>query len=176
MEKIDNIKYNEVKNVTNFVKFSVNEENFIIQLYDEIAPITVENFKNLVEKNFYTNLIFHRIIEDFMIQGGDPKGNGTGGSKKTIKGEFTSNGIENELSHEIGVISMARSMKKNSASSQFFICTGDATFLDGDYAAFGKVIAGIDKLMKFNKVSTNKDDIPQTEVKINSIVFVELEK
>lgn len=115
-------------------------------LYGEKAPITVSNFVSLAESGFYDGLTFHRIIKDFMIQGGDPKGDGTGGSGKNIKGEFKSNGIENDISHERGVISMARSKDPDSASSQFFIIqnTKNSLHLNGDYAAFGKVTSGME--------------------------------
>ncbi len=114
------------------------------ELYPDIAPITVENFLSLADSGFYNGLTFHRIISGFMIQGGDPKGNGTGGSGKTIKGEFSANGVENPLKHERGVLSMARSSDKNSASSQFFIMHADASHLDGQYAAFGRVTSGME--------------------------------
>ena len=114
------------------------------ELYPDIAPITVANFQNLIENKFYDGLTFHRIIDGFMIQGGDPLGNGTGGSEQTIKGEFAANGVKNDLKHERGVLSMARSMNPNSASSQFFIMHADAPHLDGQYAAFGKVTEGIE--------------------------------
>lgn len=115
-----------------------------LELYPDIAPITVENFKSLVENSFYNGLTFHRIIKGFMIQGGDPLGNGMGGSDKTIKGEFLANGVNNTLRHTRGVISMARSSYPDSASSQFFIMHEDAPHLDGNYAAFGKVTEGIE--------------------------------
>lgn len=115
-----------------------------LELYPEIAPETVANFKSLVEEGFYNGLTFHRIIKGFMIQGGDPLGNGMGGSDKTIKGEFRANGFDNPLKHTRGVISMARSAMPNSASSQFFIMHEDAPHLDGSYAAFGKVTKGIE--------------------------------
>ena len=114
------------------------------ELYPDVAPITVENFVSLIERNFFDGLIFHRVIPGFMIQGGDPKGDGTGGSDKTIRGEFSKNGVENNISHKRGVISMARSQDNNSASSQFFIVHEDSTFLDGQYAAFGHVTDGMD--------------------------------
>ena len=114
------------------------------ELYPDIAPITVENFLSLADSGFYNGLTFHRIISGFMIQGGDPKGNGTGGSGKNIKGEFSANGVDNPLKHERGVLSMARSRDKNSASSQFFIMHADAPHLDGQYAAFGRVISGME--------------------------------
>lgn len=115
-----------------------------VELDADAAPITVENFLSLVEDGFYNGLTFHRIIEGFMMQGGDPLGNGTGGSSKTIKGEFSLNGVENSLSHTRGAISMARSQAYDSASSQFFICHQDATALDGQYACFGYVTDGMD--------------------------------
>ena len=114
------------------------------ELYPEIAPNTVNNFISLVQKGFYDGLIFHRVIAGFMIQGGDPKGNGTGGSDTTIKGEFSENGVENNISHVRGTISMARANDPDSASSQFFIVHEDSTFLDGQYAAFGHVTDGMD--------------------------------
>ena len=125
----------------------------VIELDTKAAPITCENFENLVKSGFYDGLTFHRVVDDFMAQGGDPEGTGMGGSDKTIKGEFSSNGVENPLSHTRGVISMARSMDPDSASSQFFICyTDDCTFLDGNYAAFGKVPEGMEVVDDFLKV------------------------
>ena len=124
-----------------------NGTEYRIELYPEFAPKTVENFLKLVESGFYNGLTFHRIIPGFMAQGGDPEGTGMGGSKEQIYGEFASNGwTANSLTHERGVISMARSQNKNSASSQFFICFDDCSFLDGDYAAFGKVIEGMENV------------------------------
>ena len=114
------------------------------ELYPEVAPNTVNNFVSLVKKGFYDGVIFHRVISGFMIQGGDPNGNGTGGSEKTIKGEFSANGVENDISHVRGVISMARANDPDSGSSQFFIVHEDSTFLDGQYAAFGHVTDGMD--------------------------------
>lgn len=114
------------------------------ELYPEVAPNTVNNFISLVKKGFYDGLIFHRVIKGFMIQGGDPKGNGTGGSEETIPGEFRANGYDNPISHTRGAISMARAQDPDSASSQFFICQADCAFLDGDYAAFGQVTDGMD--------------------------------
>ena len=129
-----------------------------VELDRENAPITVENFLNLIEDKFYDNLTFHRIIKGFMIQGGDPKGNGTGGSKKTIKGEFSANGVNNELSHVRGTISMARSEEYDSASSQFFIMHEDNLGLDGNYAAFGKVIYGMEVVDKIAENTKVEDD------------------
>lgn len=129
-----------------------------LELDADTAPITVTNFVNLVNDKFYDGLTFHRIIEDFMIQGGDPLGNGTGGSNKTIKGEFSSNGVVNNISHKRGVISMARSQDPNSASSQFFIVHKDSTFLDGQYAAFGHVTSGMDVVDKIAESAKVEDD------------------
>ena len=137
------------------------------------APITVQNFKDLVSRKFYDGLIFHRVISGFMIQGGDPLGTGMGGSDKEIKGEFSINGVQNEISHRRGVISMARAMNPNSASSQFFICHANATFLDGQYAAFGKVVEGIEVVDKIAAVRTNAMDRPLVEQKMKSVYFVE---
>ena len=145
-----------------------------LELYPGKAPITVENFVSLVNEKFYDGLIFHRVIKDFMIQGGDPEGTGFGGSGKTIKGEFTANGVENDLSHERGVISMARSKQMDSASSQFFICHQDAKFLDGQYAAFGRVIEGMDVVDEIASVETDKrNDRPLEDVVIKSIRVIE---
>lgn len=140
-----------------------------IELMPECAPITVKNFLSLVDNNFYNGLTFHRVIKDFMIQGGDPLGNGMGGSRDKIKGEFRSNGVKNDLSHNRGVISMARTNMPNSASSQFFICHKDALFLDGAYAAFGVVVSGLDVVDKIANVSTSSTDKPLNDVIINNI-------
>ncbi len=129
-----------------------------LELDADTAPITVTNFVNLVNDKFYDGLTFHRIIEGFMIQGGDPLGNGTGGSKENIKGEFSSNGVVNNISHTRGVISMARSSEPNSASSQFFIVHQDSTFLDGQYAAFGHVTSGMDVVDKIAESAKVEDD------------------
>ena len=147
--QIDDAKLAELvtpsKDVTNYVVIKVeNYGSMIVELYPETAPITVENFQTLVSQGFYDGLIFHRVIKDFMIQGGDPKGNGTGGSDKEITGEFSANGIQNDLLHTRGVLSMARSNDPNSASSQFFICHQAASHLDGNYAAFGRLTDGLD--------------------------------
>ena len=130
------------------------------ELYPEIAPNTVANFVKLANEGFYDGLIFHRVIKDFMIQGGDPTGTGMGGSDENIKGEFSANGVANPLSHERGVISMARSRKYDSASSQFFICHADAKYLDGQYAAFGKVIEGMDVVNQIAETTTDYSDRP----------------
>ncbi len=140
-----------------------------VELFPETAKITVENFLSLVDKEFYDGIIFHRVIEGFMIQGGDPKGIGIGGSDKTIKGEFLSNGVENYLKHSRGVISMARTNMPNSASSQFFIMHKDSPHLDGDYAAFGVVTKGIEVVDKIVKVETDHRNKPLNPVRIVSI-------
>ncbi len=135
-----------------------------IQLDDKAAPKTCANFRKLVKAGFYDGLIFHRVIKGFMIQGGDPTGTGMGGSEETIKGEFSSNGFNNPLKHTRGVISMARSMNPDSASSQFFIMHQDAPHLDGSYAAFGKVVEGIEAVDEIASVRTNFRDKPLTPV------------
>ena len=129
-----------------------------IELDSKAAPETVDNFVSLVKEGFYDGLTFHRIIDGFMIQGGDPTGTGYGGSKKTIKGEFEQNGVKNPISHVRGTISMARSSEMNSASSQFFIVQSDSTFLDGQYAGFGKVTEGMDIVDKICKDTPVEDD------------------
>lgn len=129
-----------------------------LELDADSAPITVTNFVNLVNDKFYDGLTFHRIIDGFMIQGGDPLGNGTGGSEKTIKGEFKNNGVENNISHTRGTISMARSQANDSASSQFFIVQSDNTFLDGSYAGFGHVTSGMEIVDKICKDTKTEDD------------------
>ena len=139
------------------------------ELYPEIAPNTVNNFIYLANSGFYDNLTFHRIIKDFMIQGGDPDGNGTGGPGYSIEGEFTSNGIANGLKHTEGVLSMARTQAPNSAGSQFFIMTKEASHLDGEYAAFGKVINGMDVVHDIENVKTGANDKPKEDVVIKSI-------
>ncbi|MBQ3932760.1 MAG: peptidylprolyl isomerase [Lachnospiraceae bacterium] len=134
------------------------------ELYPEIAPNTVKNFVSLVSKGFYDGLTFHRIIKGFMIQGGDPVGNGTGGPGYGIKGEFSSNGFKNDLKHEPGVLSMARAMNPNSAGSQFFIMHETSPHLDGDYAAFGKVIEGLENVNAIAEVRTDLSDRPLEDV------------
>ena len=143
-----------------------------LELYPKIAPKTVENFVNLAKAGFYDGLIFHRVISGFMIQGGDPLGNGMGGSDETIPGEFAANGFtDNTLKHTRGVISMARSASPNSAGSQFFIMHEDAPHLDGQYAAFGKMTDGFDTLDEIAAVDTDRSDRPRTEQKIKTIVI-----
>ena len=133
------------------------------ELYPEVAPNTVNNFISLVKKGFYNGLIFHRVIPGFMIQGGDPQGTGTGGPGYSIRGEFTSNRFLNQLKHTRGVLSMARTMDPNSAGSQFFIMHEDAPHLDGEYAAFGKVIEGIEVVDQIAATPTDRSDRPKTE-------------
>ena len=140
-----------------------------LELYPEIAPITVENFLDLVNKGFYNGLTFHRIIPGFMIQGGDPSGNGTGGPGYSIKGEFKSNGVNNTMKHERGVISMARAFDPNSAGSQFFIMHKDAPHLDGEYAAFGKVIEGLEAVDEIASVETGFQDAPVKKVVMEKV-------
>lgn len=144
-----------------------------LELDSEAAPVTVENFVSLVEDEFYDGLIFHRIIPDFMIQGGDPEGTGMGGPGHQITGEFASNGWDNPISHTPGVISMARSGDPNSAGSQFFITHGDASFLDGDYAAFGRVVEGMDIVDQIATVPTDSGDRPLEDVVIKTIRVVD---
>ena len=140
-----------------------DDKEIKLELYPEIAPNTVNNFISLVEQDYYNGVIFHRVIEGFMIQGGDPDGTGRGGPGYSIKGEFSSNGFENELKHERGVISMARSRNPDSAGSQFFIIHQKAPHLDGQYAAFGKVIEGIEYVDEIATVKTGAGDRPKEE-------------
>ena len=144
----------------------------VIQLLPQYAPETVKNFKELVAKHFYDGLIFHRIIDGFMIQGGDPTGTGMGGAEETIKGEFLDNGVENLLSHRRGVVSMARSQDFNSASSQFFICNADSTFLDRQYAAFGRVLSGMDVVDRIAKLPKNAQDRPDHPPVMKEVSFL----
>ena len=143
-----------------------------VELNHEAAPITCANFEKLVSEGFYDGLIFHRVISGFMIQGGDPTGTGMGGADENIKGEFAVNGIKNPISHKRGVISMARSQRYNSASSQFFICHADATFLDGQYAAFGEVVEGMDVVDRIAAVATDRQDRPKTEMKMAKVTLI----
>ena len=156
------------------IKATIEMENgkkMTLELYPEYAPQTVENFVELANEHFYDGLIFHRVIKNFMIQGGDPLGTGFGGSDKKIKGEFAANGGNNPLRHERGVISMARSQSPNSASSQFFIVHKDSPHLDGQYAAFGKVVDGIDVVDEIASVRTDYNDKPLKEQKIKTITI-----
>ena len=139
------------------------------------APISANNFASLVSQGFYDGLTFHRIIKGFMIQGGDPNGVGTGGPGYSIKGEFRANGVKNNLSHKRGVVSMARSQMPNSAGSQFFICDANDEFLDGQYAAFGKVVEGMDVVDKIAQVDKNHNDRPYTPVIIEKAEAIDEE-
>ena len=140
-----------------------------LELYPEIAPISVNNFISLANKGFYDGLIFHRVISGFMIQGGDPQGSGMGGPGYSIKGEFAGNGVKNDLSHARGVLSMARAQNPNSAGSQFFIMHADGPFLDGQYAAFGKVVEGIEVVDRIAAVKTDRMDKPKDPQRMKKV-------
>ncbi len=146
-----------------------NGKTIHIELMPDAAPITVKNFTDLVKEGFYDGLTFHRIIPGFMIQGGDPQGNGMGGAKNKIKGEFSQNGVNNPLRHTRGVISMARAYDPNSASSQFFIMHADAPHLDGAYAAFGKVTSGMDTVDEIAAIPTDYNDRPKVAVRMKRV-------
>ena len=146
-----------------------NGSKIKIELYPEVAPNTVNNFVSLVKKGFYNNTIFHRVIPSFMIQGGDPEGSGMGGPGYSIKGEFSRNGFANDLKHDKGVISMARSQSPNSAGSQFFIMVEKSPHLDGQYAAFGKVIEGMDEADRIVSVKKDHSDRPRDEQKMKKV-------
>ena len=143
-----------------------NGDKIKAELYPDIAPNTVNNFISLIKKGFYDGLIFHRVIKNFMIQGGDPQGTGMGGPGYAIKGEFNQNGFKNDLKHERGVLSMARSFMPDSAGSQFFIMHKDSPHLDGQYAGFGKVIEGMDVVDKIAESKTDRQDRPKEDVRI----------
>ncbi len=147
-------------------------QSMVIELDPQSAPLTVANFQTLVGQGFYDGIIFHRIIPHFMIQGGDPSGTGRGGSDQHIKGEFASNGVKNSLAHDRGVVSMARTPMPDSASSQFFICHGDSHFLDGDYAAFGRLVHGLEELDRIAALTTDANDYPQTPPVMEAVFFV----
>ncbi len=154
-----------MENKNPLITFEINNgKKIVAELYPEIAPNSVNNFISLVQKDFYNGICFHRVIQGFMIQGGDPLGNGTGGPGYSIKGEFSSNGFKNDLKHSRGVLSMARAMNPNSAGSQFFIMHEDAPYLDGQYAAFGKVIEGIEVVDEIANVKTDYMDRPYDDV------------
>lgn len=148
-----------------------NGDTFKAELYPEIAPQSVNNFISLIQKGFYNGLIFHRVIRGFMIQGGDPQGTGMGGPGYCIKGEFASNGFKNDLKHTEGVLSMARSMFPDSAGSQFFIMHKNSPHLDGDYAAFGKIIEGMDIINKIAEVPTNYNDRPMEDQVMETVTI-----
>ncbi len=169
------VPYLDYLNDTN-PRIAITFENYdpiILELFPDVAPLTVAQITRLVELNFYDGIIFHRIIEGFMIQGGDPTGTGGGGSNEQIAGEFVNNGVPNRLRHWRGVMSMARSSEPNSASSQFFIVHQDANFLDGDYAAFGGVIQGFDTLDALATVETSDQDRPLEDVVMLSVRLLE---
>ncbi len=155
------------------VKELENGKKIEIELYPNIAPISCENFEKLVKSGFYDGLTFHRVIPGFMIQGGCPNGTGIGGPGWQIKGEFSSNGVKNDLKHTRGVLSMARSMNPNSAGSQFFIMHADAPHLDGQYAAFGKVVSGMDAVDEIAETETDYNDKPLTPQVIRRVTIVE---
>lgn len=145
--------------------------DIVLELDTAAAPNTVKNFLSLANDGFYDGLIFHRVISGFMIQGGDPDGNGTGGPGYSIKGEFSANGVDNPIKHVPGVISMARSPEMDSAGSQFFIVQGDADYLDGEYAAFGKVVSGMEVVEQIAAVATDSLDKPEEDVVIEKVVI-----
>ena len=149
-----------------------NGKKIEIELYEDAAPISCENFKKLAAEGFYDGLIFHRVIKGFMIQGGCPQGTGMGGPGYTIKGEFAANGVENPILHKRGVLSMARAMDPNSAGSQFFIMHQDAPHLDGQYAAFGHVVNGMDAVDEIANVKTGRGDRPLEEQKIKRVTVI----
>ena len=179
---IEGYHFKETEEVTERVKIQMENGDIILAvLSNSQTPITKANYQKLVKEKFYDGIIFHRVIKDFMIQTGDPTGTGYSGSDEKIKGEFAINGVENTLSHTRGVLSMARAggnpetaETMNSASSQFFIVTKDSTFLDGNYAAFGKVFAGMSAVDKIEAVETNSNDKPLQEQKMKSIRFIEI--
>ena len=157
------------------IKICIEMENgkqMEAELYPDVAPITVENFVSLIKNDYFKGIIFHRVISGFMIQGGDPTGTGMGGSDKTIKGEFLANGVVNNLKHERGVLSMARTNDPNSASSQFFIMHQDAPYLDGQYAAFGRITKGIEVVDEIANVKTDMRDKPLTPQVIKTIKLI----
>jgi peptidyl-prolyl cis-trans isomerase B (cyclophilin B) len=180
IDSMEVVDFTETTETTEYVKLTIKHYgDVVIRLRSDIAPITVANFQSLVAKGFYNGLTFHRIMQGFMIQGGDPKGDGTGGSDTTIKGEFKINGVQNDLSHVAGVISMARkSMPYDSATSQFFICNADASAsLDGKYAGFGYVVAGLDVVLTVSEVevkasASGENSVPVEPVVIEKICFV----
>ena len=168
-----NKTYTDIPTGHPVVKFTMqNGKSFEITLYPEYAPETCANFLYLVKEGFYDGLTFHRVIDGFMAQGGDPEGDGTGGAENTIYGEFLSNGFDkNTLKHEAGVVSMARNQLENSASSQFFICFDNATHLDGQYAAFGKVTKGMNVVLDFAKVETTTSISGELSLPVEPIVI-----
>jgi len=150
-----------------------NGKKIELELYPDAAPITVRNFEKLVREGFYDGLIFHRVIRGFMIQGGDPQGTGMGGAKEKIKGEFLQNGVNNPIKHTRGTLSMARAIDPNSASSQFFIMHADAPHLDGAYAAFGKVVNGMDTVDEIASIPTDYSDRPKVAMRMKRVYIAE---
>lgn len=166
--------YAESREPSNFVDIQMDSgRHIVLELLPDAAPATVANFQKLVGAGFYDGLIFHRVIDGFMIQGGDPAGTGLGGAPDRIPGEFASNGFDNSLSHRRGVVSMARSADPDSASSQFFICQADSTFLDGDYAAFGRVLSGMDEVDRIAGLKTDAADRPAEVPVMQTVRMVE---
>ena len=183
---VDPATCKETEEITNYVKITITSaageglediqyEDIIIRLFPEVAPGTVENFQNLVSQKFYDGLTFHRVIKNFMIQGGDPKGDGTGDAGQDITGEFTLNGFENNLKHVSGVVSMARGNEFDSASCQFFIVHKTSAHLDGKYASFGYVVSGMETVDAIAKLPVDGSDKPLKTVTIQSIRFVQPE-
>lgn len=181
---LEGYTFTETDSETDRIKIEMTDGRIILAvLSNKDTSITIANFKKLVSEKYYDGLIFHRVIKDFMIQTGDPTGTGMGGSEETIKGEFSQNGVENNLSHTKGVLSMARrggnpetAETMNSASSQFFIVQADSTYLDGQYASFGRVFAGLDAVDDIAAVETDSNDKPITEQKIKTIRFIEIKQ
>lgn len=168
--------YVRSEETSNFVEILMaNGDQIVVELYPEIAPITVANFQKLVSEGFYNGLIFHRVIPGFMIQGGDPDGTGMGGAPDKIKGEFAQNGVENNLKHDRGVISMARSMNMDSASSQFFLMHANSPHLDGAYAGFGKIVYGLEGVDNIAELKTDQGDRPLNPPVMEEVFFVKPE-
>ena len=180
--EVEGIDFKETEEKSDLILILVKDYGAMVaELYPSVAPITVANFQALIHDKFYNNVIFHRVINNFMIQTGDPTGTGYGGSEKTIKGEFDINGFENPLSHKRGILSMARAgatpetkETMNSASSQFFIVQSDSEYLDGNYAAFGELLYGYSVLDKIASVQTDENDKPLEDVVIDTIKFVNI--
>lgn len=149
-----------------------NGKKIEIELYPEVAPITCENFEKLAKEGFYNGLTFHRVIKDYMIQGGCPSADSTGGPGYTIKGEFTTNGVENNIKHTPGVISMARAFEPDTAGSQFFIMHGTAERLDGNFAAFGRVVSGMDVVNEIATTETDSNDKPYTDMVMEKVEVI----
>lgn len=170
----ENINYQETNKKTDNVVINLeNDKKIIVELYPDVAPISVKNFKKLVSEDFYNDIIFHRVVKDFVIQAGD--GTNLGRTASTIKGEFSANGVKNDLKHERGVLSMARNnISMDSASSQFFIMLETDNNLDGQYAAFGRVIAGMDVVDEIGSVVTDANDKPIKDIKIVSMEFIRI--